>query len=486
MAELIPIVMFVFLVVMLFTGLPVAFVLGGTALLFSVVGMVFADFEFVRLFTLVPRVWGGIAENLILVSIPMFIFMGNMLEKAGLAKDLLFCLEVLLRRVPGGLALSVTLMGTIMAASTGIVGASVVMLTLLAMPTMVRAGYSKQLASGTIAASGTLGIIIPPSIMLIIMADLLAKSVGNLFFAAFFPGLLLSLIYVIYIVVACGLKPSLAPPLPRGIGPQTWGGLFVLILVAFIPPCGLIFLVLGSILFGWATPTEASGVGAFGAIVLALVFKPLIVAFFGDLSRREIQEGPIKLEGTLRSRFKYELGLFPSMLKETVYSSAQFGGMLFLIFIGATAFAYVFDQLGGNDLILGAIKSAGLGAWGTFILLMALIFVLGFFFDWIEIVLIIIPVFRPVFEILDFGDHVAKKDVIYWFAVCMAVNLQTSFLTPPFGFSLFYMRGAAPPGVSMIDIYRGIVPFVGLQLIALALVAAFPGIAMWLPNKFLN
>jgi TRAP-type mannitol/chloroaromatic compound transport system permease large subunit len=486
MAEYLPALMFISLVILLFTGYPVAFVLGGTAIVFGAIAILMGEMNFMRLFTLVPRVWGGIAENLILVSIPMFIFMGNMLERAGLAKDLLFCLEVLLRRVPGGLALAVTLMGTIMAASTGIVGASVIMLTLLAMPAMMQAGYSKKLASGTIAASGTLGILIPPSIMLVIMADLLAKSVGTLFFAAFFPGLALSGLYLLYIVTVCGVNRKLAPPLPRNIGPQTTGALLVLVVVAFLPPCSLIFLVLGSILLGWATPTEAAGVGAFGALVLALVFKPLIVALFGDLSIREAREGPVRLAGTFAHRYWADLRKFPGMVRDVAYDSALFGGMLFLIFVGATAFSYVFDQIGGNDQILGAIKAAQLGPWGVFIALMALIFVLGFFFDWIEIVLIILPVFAPVINALDFGDHVAKKDVVYWFAICMAVNLQTSFLTPPFGFSLFYMRGTVPPGVSMGDIYAGIVPFVGLQLIGLALTIVFPGIAMWLPNRYLQ
>lgn len=452
MAEMLPILMFLALALLLFSGYPVAFVLGGVGLGFAGLGILFDAFSALQLFNLLPRIWGGIAENLILTAIPMFIFMGTMLEKSGVANDLLHCLQVLLRRVPGGLALSVTVMGTVMAATTGIVGASVVMMTLLALPVMVQRSYDKALATGTIAASGTLGILIPPSIMLVIMSDLLSKSVGNMFFAAFLPGLLLSVLYFVYIYAVCQLRPSLAPPLPDDIGPQTSGELAMLVTKSFIPPVILIFLVLGSILFGWATPTEAAGVGAAGAIVLAFVNRKLT---------------------------------WPIM-KDVVERSALTGAMLFMIFLGATAFSYVFRALGGDDVVIGIVEGAKLGSWGILIALMVLVFCLGFFFDWIEITLIVLPVFAPIIELLDFGDHVAKRDVVYWFAILLAVNLQTSFLTPPFGFALFYMKGVAPPEVTMAHIYRGIVPFVILQVIGLSLVMLFPEIAMWLPNKLLN
>ena len=450
--DFMPLFMFLALAILLFSGYPVAAVLGGIALGFGYLGVYLDVFVPIEFFNIVGRIWSGIADNLVLVAIPMFIFMGTMLEKSGVARDLLYCLQVLLRRVPGGLALSVTVMGTIMAATTGIIGASVVMMTLMALPVMMHRQYSTPLATGTIAASGTLGILIPPSIMLVIMADLLGRSVGNLFVAAVFPGLLLASIYAIYILCATSIKPSLAPPLPEDIGPQNTKEFVVMILRGLIPPVLLIFLVLGSIVAGWATPTEASGVGAAGAVLLAIINR--------------------------RLNFK--------MMREVVERSALTGAMLFFIFIGATAFSYVFRSLGGDDIVIEFVESTGFGSWGILFTLMGIVFLLGFFFDWIEITLIVLPVFAPIVQLLDFGDHVAKIDIVYWFAILVAVNLQTSFLTPPFGFALFYMKGAAPPTVKIQQIYKGIVPFVILQLIGLSLVVAFPEIAMWLPNKILN
>ena len=451
-ADYLPLFMFAALGILLFCGYPVAFVLGGVGLAFGLLGMAFDVFSFIQFFNIVPRIWGGIAENLVLTAIPMFIFMGTMLEKSGVATDLLHCLQVLLRRIPGGLAMAVILMGTIMAATTGIIGASVVMMTLLALPAMLQRGYNIPLATGAIGASGTLGILIPPSIMLVIMADLLSRSVGNLFVAAFLPGLILAVLYMIFVAVQCSFRPELAPPLPDHIGPQTKGELLVLVVRSFVPPVFLIFLVLGSILFGWATPTEAAGVGGAGAILLAL------------LNRR----------------------LSFRVMQDVVERSALTGGMLFGIFLGATCFSYVFRALGGDHLVVGIVESFGFGSWGLLILLMAIVFFLGFFFDWIEITLIVLPVFSPIIELLDFGDHVPKHEAVYWFAILMAVNLQTSFLTPPFGFALFYMKGVAPPEVRIQQIYKGIVPFVLLQLTGLALVMAFPEIALWLPRLLLN
>ena len=447
-----PLFMFLVLAILLFSGYPVAAVLGGTGLGFGYLGVYLGVFVPIEFFNIVGRIWSGIADNLVLVAIPMFIFMGTMLEKSGVARDLLYCLQILLRRVPGGLALAVTAMGTIMAATTGIIGASVVMMTLMALPIMLQRQYSVPLATGTIAASGTLGILIPPSIMLVIMADLLGRSVGNLFVAAVFPGLLLASIYAIYILTITSIKPSLAPPLPSELGPQNRRDFWVMILRGLIPPVFLIVLVLGSIVGGWATPTEASGVGAAGAILLA----------------------------AMNRRLNFET------LRAVVERSALTGAMLFFIFIGATAFSYVFRSLGGDDIVIEFVENSGFGSWGILFLLMGIVFLLGFFFDWIEITLIVLPVFAPIIALLDFGDHVAKIDLVYWFAILIAVNLQTSFLTPPFGFALFYMKGVAPPEVKIQQIYIGIIPFVLLQLIGLTLVMAFPEIALWLPNKLLN
>lgn len=384
------------------------------------------------------------------------------------------------------MALSVTLMGTIMAATTGIIGASVVMMTLLSLPVMMERRYNRALATGTIAASGTLGILIPPSIMLVIMADLLAKSVGNMFMAAVFPGLILSGLYFVYLIIRCMSNPSLAP-IPSGdFGPKTLGGILNMVVRSFIPPVFLIFLVLGSILLGWATPTEAAGVGAAGAILIALINFVLLPAlgikevhFGGELSHGvEGEHDGLTVRDNLKS--------FGKMMRDAVMSTALTNAMIFGIFVGATIFSFVFRSLGGDDIVIEFVEALGLGSWGLLFLIMGIVFLLGFFFDWIEITLIVLPVFTPIIELLDFGAHVDQFEVVYWFAILMAVNLQTSFLTPPFGFALFYLKAVTPPGVRLQDIYLGIIPFVLLQLVGLGLVMAFPDIALWLPRTMLN
>lgn len=444
--------MFLALAALMFTGYPVAFVLGGTALWFSLIGYYLDVFSLIELYNITARIWGSIAEKPILVAIPMFIFMGTMLEKSGVATDLLHCLQVLLRHFPGGLAISVTLMGTILAATTGIVGASVIMMTLLALPVMLDRGYQIELSTGTIAASGTLGILIPPSIMLVILADLLAVSVGTLFVAAIIPGLILSGLYVLYISVFCAVNPKLAPPLAKREGPSGWAELATMIFRSFLPPVFLIVLVLGSIFFGWATPTEAGGVGAFGAILLAFA------------------------KGNLN---------FP-IVKEVVERFSKTNVMIFMIFIGATAFSYVFRSLGGDDIIAAFFEHTGFGPAGVVFFMLITVFLMGFFFDWIEIILIVLPVFTPILENLDLGGHVAPEDFLVWFAILIAVNLQTSYLTPPFGYALFYMKGAATPGVTMQHIYRGIVPFVALQLLGLAIIVMFPALVLWAPSVMMR
>jgi tripartite ATP-independent transporter DctM subunit len=444
--ELLPILMFLTLGVLLFSGYPVAFILGGLALLFGFIGFFLGSFKLVQFFNFVPRIWGQAAENLVLVAIPTFIFMGVMMERSGIAQDLLYCVQVLLKRVPGALALGVTIMGTILAAMTGIIGASVTMMTALALPTMMKQGYSHALACGTIAAAGTLGILIPPSIMLIIMADLMGISVGNLFSAAIVPGLSLALLYLAFIFVAAKLNPSLAPPLPPDLLTVPKGKMLPLLWRAFFPPVLLIGMIKCSILFGWATPSEAGAVGAAGAILLA--------ALWGRLD------------------FK--------MMDTVCKSSGRTISMVFFIIISATCYAYVYRALGGDDIVERMIKEAGLGSWGFLFLVMAIVFFLGFFLDWIEITLIVLPVFSPLIKTLDFGAHVPQADIVYWFMILMAVNLQTSFLTPPFGFALFYIKGIAPKEVRIQSIYKGIIPFVILQLIGLVLVMAFPQLALWL------
>ena len=444
--EFLPIVMFMTLACLLFSGYPVAFILGGVALSFGLIGYFMDAFKLIEFFNFLPRIWGGAAENLVLVAVPAFVFMGVMMERSGIANDLLYCVQVLLKRVPGALALAVTIMGTILAAMTGIIGASVTMMTALALPTMMRQGYSHALSCGTIAASGTLGILIPPSIMLIIMADLLAISVGDVFMAAIVPGLGLSVLYLVFVVAISGLKPSLAPPLDPASLTVPKGEMLGLLLRSFFPPVFLITLIKGSILLGWATPSEAGAVGAFGAMLLAL----------------------------LAGRLNF------GILEGVCHTSARTIAMIFFIIVSATCFAYVYRSLGGDDIVEEMIHNAGLDSWGFLFLLMAIAFVLGFFLDWIEITLIVLPVFAPMVAGLDFGDHVAKADVMIWFTILMAINLQTSFLTPPFGFALFYLKGIAPKEVKIQSIYAGIIPFVILQLCALILVIKYPQLALWL------
>ncbi len=444
--ELLPLLMFATLGVLLFSGYPVAFILGGLALIFGLLGFLLGTFKLVHFFNFVPRIWGQAAENLVLVAIPTFIFMGVMMERSGIAQDLLYCVQLILKRVPGALALGVTIMGTILAAMTGIIGASVTMMTALALPTMMKQGYSHALSCGTIAAAGTLGILIPPSIMLIVMADLLTVSVGNLFSAAIMPGLTLAAMYLLFIFTAAKLKPSLAPPLPPELLNVPKGKLLPLLFRAFFPPVFLIGTIKLSILLGWATPSEAGAVGAAGAIMLA--------ALWGRLNWK--------------------------MMNGACQSAARTIAMVFFIIISATCFAFVYRQLGGDDAVEHWIKEAGLGSWGFLFLVMAIVFLLGFFLDWIEITLIVLPVFAPLIGTLDFGDHVPKADIVYWFLILLAVNLQTSFLTPPFGFALFYLKGIAPKEIKIQSIYLGIIPFVIIQLIGLILVMIFPQLALWL------
>ena len=444
--EFIPIVMFLTLAFLLFTGFPVAFILGGLAMLFGLIGYFFGMFKLIEFFNFMPRIWGQAAENLVLVAIPAFVFMGVMMERSGIANDLLYCVQVLLKRVPGALALAVTIMGTILAAMTGIIGASVTMMTALALPTMMRQGYNHGLACGTIAASGTLGILIPPSIMLIIMADLLSVSAGDAFTAAIVPGLSLAFLYVLFVVAVAWVKPSMAPPLSPDMLKVPEGKMGGLLARAFFPPVFLIGMIKGSILFGFATPSEAGAVGAFGALLLAL----------------------------FNGRLTYEV------LQGVCHTAGRTVAMIFFIIISATCFAYVYRALGGDEIVEHLIRSSGLSDWGFLLLIMGITFGLGFFLDWIEITLIVLPVFAPLVGGLDFGDHIPKEDVTMWFIILMAVNLQTSFLTPPFGFALFYLKGIAPKEVKIQSIYIGIIPFVLLQLCALIIVTVYPDVAMWL------
>jgi tripartite ATP-independent transporter DctM subunit len=446
------VLMFLVLTFIMFIGYPVAFVLGGVALGFGVLGIIFDVFNVAQFQALIPRIYGQAVQNPVLIAVPMFVFMGTILERSGVADELLKALQVLTRRIPGGLAMSVTIMGTIMAATTGIVWASVIMLTLVALPTMLERGYSKELSTGTIASAGTLGILIPPSIMLVIMGDLMTISVGTLFTAAILPGLLMSLIYLVYIGGFATFNPKAAPPLSADAGPQTGAELARMLLRSFLPPAFLIIVVLGSIFGGFATPTEAGGAGCAGAMLLAWWNKRLNL----------------------------------KMMRSVIDSAALTNALVFFIIFGATLFSYVFRALGGDDLVDEILKSLGIDTgWEILIFVMVLVFIMGFFFDFLEICLIVLPIFAPILKKLSFEPHLAtNKDFMLWFVILVAVNLQSAFLTPPFGFALFYMKGTVPKSVTMQHIYRGIVPFVALQVLTLALCMIFPEIILVLPRYF--
>ncbi len=434
-------------IALLFTGFPIAWTLAGVAIVFSTIAVL--GYEYLgwdtffltsldRLHSIwIQRIYAQMT-NWILVALPMFVFMGLMLERSGVTERLMVNFVQLFGRFRGGLALAVVLIGILLAASTGIVGASVVLLAVLSMPIMLQQGYSKSLASGVVASSGTLGILIPPSIMLIIMADQLSLSVGNLYFGALIPGVMLGVIYVLYILATARLFPRSAPA-PKNLSPVT-GRMVYETLKAVIPPLALIFLVLGSIFFGVATPTEASGLGAFGAIVLAAMNRKLT---------------------------------WP-VLREVCQKTTLTTAFIFGIFLGATVFAVTLRQLGGDEMISNALKALPFGPNGVIVMILLIGFLAGFFLDWLEISLIILPLVAPV--VVDLGFD------LYWFVVLFAVMLQTSFLTPPVGFSLFYLKGVAPPEVSTIDIYKGVLPFVACQVVAVMLVFEFPGIVLWLPS----
>ena len=451
LTEFLPAIMFLSLVAGLFTALPVPIVLSAITLIFAIIALLLGEMRFVHLSLIPTRIYGGVIDNVVLVAAPMFIFMGVVMEKTRIAEDLLLTLQKLLARVPGGLALAVVLMGTILAAATGIIGASVVMLTVMALPTMIRAGYAKPIATGTVASAGTLGILIPPSVMLVFMSDLLSLNLAKVFVAAFLPGLFLAGVYLVYLVARSILRPG-ETPTAGALMNEDREGLWREAIVSVSFPLILIIAVLGSIIGGLASPTEASGVGAFAALMLGL--------FRGRISLK--------------------------ILGEVTDSSLRTIALLFFIFAAATAFSYVFRKIGGDDFIIDLARSLNLGDWALLFTMMAIVFVMGFFFDWIEITLILLPIFAPIVGLMDLGDHIAKVDLVYWFTILVAVNLQTSFLTPPFGFALFYMKGAAGDMVSMRDIYRGIIPFVVLQVAVLFVLIWQPEIAMWLPNKVLN
>ena len=450
LADHLALIMFVAMFFVIFCGYPVAFVMGGTGLIFAFVGSLLGVFPLPSLSNILLRMWGGVAVDPVLVSIPMFIFMGAILERSGSAKDMLLATEILLKRVPGGLAVAVMVMGTILAAPIGVVGAAVVLLSVIALPQMIQSGYDKRLAVGTVGAAGTLGILIPPAIMLVVMSEMLNTSAGALFAAATLPGLLLSGLYLIYIVVVAILRPDWAPRLPANFGPQTRADFWRTMARGLLPMTFLMVVVLGSIFAGWATATESAAVGVLGSFVIA------------------------KLNGRLTL----------TMANEAIRSACRANAMVFLIFLGATGFSYVFRALGGDDLMISTLTHFGIDTkWEMLAFVLVLVFLLGFPFEWIEICLIVLPIFAPILMKYDFSDHLGDKAYLMpWLGTLIAVNLQTSFMTPPFGATLFYIKGTVPPGVTMGDVYRGMLPFVALQIVGLLLCIFLPGIVLWLPR----
>ncbi len=452
--EWVALLLFLAVVLLLLAGFPVAFSLGGTALIFAFAGVLGGGFEAAFLSGLPSRVF-GIMNNETLVAVPLFVFMGITLERAKIAEDLLETLSALFGTLRGGLGISVTLVGMLLAASTGIVGATVVTMGLLSLPTMLKRGYSPEIAAGTICASGTLGQIIPPSIILVMLGDVMSSayqqsqlaqgsfspdtvSVGDLFAGALIPGLLLVVLYVAYLVITAIFKPGV---MPAHIRTEDERVSFGEVLAAIAPPLILIFAVLGSILGGFATPTEAAGVGAMGAMLIALQRRALSIDRLREIMR-----------GTLR-----------------------ISSMVFMILIGASVFSLVFRGYGGDDGVRAVLEALPGGVIAAVIVVMLVMFLLGFVLDFIEITFVVVPIVGPV--LLSMGlDPV-------WLGIMIAINLQTSFLAPPFGFALFYLRGVAPPEVTTGQIYRGVIPFVGIQIAALLILAVLPDLVTWLPDR---
>jgi tripartite ATP-independent transporter DctM subunit len=456
MAEWLPLLLFLAVCLVLLAGYPVALSLAGTALIFALGGASLVVFDASLLQALPNRLY-GIMTNETLIAVPLFVFMGVMLERSKVAENLLDTMAALFGPLRGGLGLSVIVVGMLLAASTGIVGATVVTMGLLSLPTMLKRGYSPQLAAGAICASGTLGQIIPPSIILILLGDVLSSayqqaqldmgifspetiSVGDLFAGALIPGLVLVLLYAIYLVGVAILQPAAMPALPPEDRALRGRALAERLFKVLLPPLLLILAVLGSILGGIAAPTEAAAVGAIGAILLAAGQRQLALP----------------------------------MLNEVMRSTTQITAMVFLIFIGASLFSLVFRGYGGDELIEGLLSDLPGGVVGAMLVVMLVMFLLGFILDFIEITFVVVPIVAPI--LLTMGlDPV-------WLGVMIAINLQTSFLTPPFGFALFYLRGVAPPELSTVQIYRGVIPFIIIQLLMLGLLAWWPALATWLPG----
>ena len=441
--EFMTVAMFVVLIATIVTGLPLAYCLAGVATLF---GLIDNGWNVAALFDMFANNTWGLMNNYVLVAIPLFILMAQLLDRSKVAEQLFDALYIVLGGLKGGLGLAVVVVCTVFAATTGIIGASVVAMGLLATPALLNKGYQKEMTSGIICSAGTLGILIPPSIMMVVyggLTGLKETSVGNLFAGAIFPGLILAGLYFLYIFIRCNLNPELGPPISKDearswSAAQKWG----MTLKSLIPPLALILAVMGTILAGIATPTEAAGLGAGGAALLAIFNK--------------------KMNWTV--------------IRESAFATMKTTAMVMMLFIGGKFFSTVFLSMGGGDVVADLMIGSGLNRWVVLAIMMVIVFLMGMFIDWAAILLITVPIFMPIVLELEFNP--------LWFSLLMCVNLQTSFVTPPFGYALFYFAGVAPQGYTMMHIYKGIMPFVILQLIGLAILVFFPALTTWLPAIF--
>jgi len=438
MSDYLSLLMFPALLIALFLGFPVAFSMMGVAFFFGL--MVFGD---AVIFQMVQKV-NDVASNFVLAAVPLFVFMGAMLERSGIAEQLFEAVHLWTRRLPGGLALGTIIMCVIFAASTGVIGATETVVGLLAIPVMMKHGYDKGLISGTICAGGSLGTIIPPSVVVVVMGPVADVSVGDLFVGMFFPGLLMAGLYLVYILVRCTIDPKAAPRLPRQADEPRFMQKVRITVVALVPPLSMIFAVLGSIVLGWAAPTEAAGIGALGAVLLTLIYR------------------------------SFTLGV----LREALIRTLKVTCMIMVILLGGSMFAGVFVAAGGVALANEMVQSTQLSPWVMVLLFLAVAFIAGFFLDWISVLLIFIPVFIPL--VTGFGfDPV-------WFCILFLIVIQTSYLTPPMAPAIFYLRGISPPEITLTQMFRGVIPFVVLQLITLVSVAAYPPLVLWLPAQVLG
>lgn len=435
MPEYMSLVLFATVFAVLLLGFPVAFTLGGVSLIFGYFTFGMGFFQLLPL-----RIWGTMT-NYVLIAVPLFVFMGMMFEKSGLAEELLETMAMLFGKLRGGLAISVIVVGAVLAASTGIVGATVVTMGLLSLPTMLKRGYSPELSTGTICAAGTLGQIIPPSIVLVLLGSVLNVPIGDMFIGAVIPGLILVGMYIFWIILVAIFRPESAPAMPaEELATFRKSGMYRKIIRAFLLPFFLIVAVLGSIFAGIASPTEAAAVGAMGATLLTIWQK------------------------------KFSL----QILREVMQGTTTLTCMVFILIVGATTFGLVFRGMGGDRYITNLILGAGMEPGHFLLIVMIVIFVAGFFIDFIEITFIIVPVVAPIFQQMGID--------LLWIGILIAMNLQTSFLTPPFGFSLFYLKGVAPPEITTTQIYKGIIPFVGIQMICVLIVVFWPETVTWLPE----